>query len=276
MKKRMIMLGLSLSLSLMTLAGCGFGGSHKTEAAAESEVSTYNEPTEEILSADFTDFKFQVDDVVFQTKTQMTVEEFIGQFPEGEYVVSQYNTKDGSFSDQPLDRLVKIDGIEGYYIQNKKHDDSYCVYIAATNKSDSVCELKDCMVTSIELNRFYPGSIYFAKGIPLYPRHANYNDDERFSYENISNTFTEYGLETMDENTYLISSADETQFAGKQLLVTGNDGLSFQIVAYGDMYKDSLLIPAHYMLLFTIDPDTRMLKSFNVIYAGAVESYFSH
>ncbi len=85
------MLGLSLSLSLMTLAGCGFGDSYKTEAAAENEVSTHSEPTEEIFSADFTDFKFQVDDVVVQTKTQMTVEEFIGQFPEGEYVVFHYN-----------------------------------------------------------------------------------------------------------------------------------------------------------------------------------------
>ncbi len=66
MKKRVIMLGLSLSLSLMTLAGCGFGDSYKTEAAAENEVSTHSEPTEEILSADFTDFKFQGDDVLFQ------------------------------------------------------------------------------------------------------------------------------------------------------------------------------------------------------------------
>ena len=273
MKKRMIMLGLSLSLSLMTLAGCGFGGSHKTEAAAESEVSTYNEPTEEILSADFTDFKFQVDDVVFQTKTQMTVEEFIGQFPEGEYVVAQYNTKDGSFSDQPLDRLIKIDGLEGYYIQNKKYDNSYCVHITAENKSDSVCELKDCTVTSIELNKFYSGTIYFAKGIPYY-NDPSIHSDERFSYENIVDTFAGYGLETMDEITYMFSDSDETQFAGRQLLVTGSDGLSFQIIAYGDMYKDNLIRPARYTLFFTIDPDTRMLKSFSVIYAGALEPYF--
>ena len=275
MKKSVIMLGLSLSLSLMALAGCGFGDSNKTKAAEENEVSTYSEPTEEILSADFTDFKFQVDDVVFQTKTQMTVEEFIGQFPEGEYVVSQYNTKDGSFSDQPLDRLVKIDGMEGYYIQNKKYDKSYCVHITAENKNDSVCELKDCMVTSIELNRFYTGTIYFAKGIPYY-NDPSIHSDERFSYENIGDTFAGYGLETMDENTYSFSKANETQYAGRQLLVTGYDGLTFEIVAYGDMYKDNLISPAHYTLYFTIDPDTRMLKSFDVIYAGALEPYFSH
>ena len=262
MNKRMIILGLSLSLSLMALSGCGFGNSHKTEAAAENEVSTHCEPTEEILSADFTDFKFQVDDVVFQTKTQMTVEEFIGQFPEGEYVVSKYNTSDASFTEQPLDKLVKIDGIEGYHIQNKKYDNSYCVHITAENKSDSVCELKDCMVTSIELNRFYIGTIYFAKGIPYY-NDPSIHSDERFSYENIDDTFAGYGLETMDENTYLFSQADETQFAGRQLSVTCIDGLSFEIVAYGDMYKDNLICPAHYMLIFTIDPDTRMLKSFD-------------
>ena len=280
MRKRVIALGLSLTLSLMTLVGCGIGGSHKSDDSVETgknEVSTYCEPTEEIMAADFTDFKFQLDNTVFQIKGQTTVEELLNQFPSDEYVLTVYETSTGEYKEQATNKLVEAGGVENYFIVNKKFADSKDIHagatwgieIAAKNKSDSVSDLKDCIINGFEFNVVYAGTTYFAKGIPAFGDAIQ--SDERFSYDNISETFAGYGFETIDEDTYDILLADENQFAGRKVFIPGNDGLTFSAVTHDDLYKDNMVSPAVFWITFTIDPDTRMCSNIYYFYNYAVE-----
>ena len=291
MRKRMIAFGLVLALGLMTFAGCGSKADQGQEHSPagdnggilgfgeKKEADFKSKPTKEIEEANFNDFKFQVDDVVFEARTA-TVEDFMKQFPSDKYYLAQYNTSGGAYDEVAMDRLQEVNGVgESFYIVNKEiyatdtfRNGTFGLCIVVENPNEAVTELKDCVVTNFELNRDYVGSIYAPKGIPLYDNEL-IQSDERFSYENINETFAGYGLEIVDAETYDYLGRDEVQYAGKQLLVPGKDGLSYRVIGYDSNVTELTISPAMFWVSFTIDPDTKMCSQTEYYFSGDVEGF---
>lgn len=145
-------------------------GASDTEDAAQQEVI---EPTDEILDADWTDFKLQVDHTVISFQYPMTVAEFVSQFDEEEYEFEE------------LDGLCKADSTVQVNIRNKKLAlekamGSAALSIVARNKTEDISPNSDCIIELVGTDSTYRGSIYFAGG--LKGTDAMVEGDETYTY----------------------------------------------------------------------------------------------
>ena len=206
------------------------------------------EPSQEILKADFTDFKFQIEDSVVTLKSGDTVEEFVNQLSDNFYL---YDTYEGKVATSRL-----VDGEEYDYLTLFWDDgdrSSKVMYLDVRNMSDDDCELKDCIITDFEFNDYDGRNIYFAKGIPL-----STPADDRFSYDNIKDTLEDLGVEESDDDLYYGYGVDVSDYAGRVVLDESSDSFNYCIYVFGEdpCSYDSEAYPA-YRIEISIDKNTR-------------------
>ncbi len=222
----------------------------------EPVALTY-EASDEIKNAQFTDLKFQVDDQVITVNYSEGITDMMNQFPSDTYT---FGNKDDEVN---MSKLVTSRGQEKIYVynSNQPEDAGWLMAIDVQNTSDSTCDLSECSVVSVDFNRNYDGSIYFAKGIPYNAEALAEND--AFSYDNLPALIDSYDLESWDAR----SSEEGTENCGRQFVQIINDGMIYDIYSYGpedkvvwlgntwgDMHLNNR---CYYTISLKVDADTR-------------------
>ncbi|WP_033151840.1 hypothetical protein [Pseudobutyrivibrio ruminis] len=223
----------------------------------EPVVLTYD-ASDEIKNARFTDLKFQVDDLVVTVNYSEGVTDMLNQFPSDVYTFKNVDHEDVNMS-----KLVTTNGQEKVYVYNNNQPDEagWLMCVDVQNLGDSTCDLSECNVVGMDLNKYYDGSIYFAKGIPL---NADVlASDEAFSYENLPTLIDSYDLESWDAHC----SEEGTENCGRQFVRNENDGMIYTIETYGpedkivwcgDTWGEMHLNNrCYYTITLRVDSDTR-------------------
>lgn len=180
----------------------------------ENCILVYDKPTEEILNADFSDFKFQLNDTVFSIWPGMTVKELMDQLPE--YCQLKHSIDEVVSLDE---HMVDNDGITEkweYFVfgANDIYDQFFELRVA--NFGDEPCCVGDCIITLFDVNydltvantmsgedvvvgdydsftRYHFGNIiYLPKGIPM--NDCLLANDNQYSEENLETTLVNLGL----------------------------------------------------------------------------------
>ena len=172
-------------------------GASDTEDAAQQEVI---EPTDEILDADWTDFKIQVDHTVISFQYPMTVAEFVSQFDEEEYEFEK------------LDGLCKADSTGQVNIINKKlaleeSGGSTVLYLATRNKTEDILPNSDCIIEMVKTNSSYRGNIYLTGG--LKGTDAMVEGDETYTYGTLED-YVNATADRVSEESYPRAADDDS------------------------------------------------------------------
>lgn len=256
MKRKFLVLGLVFTLSFTSLCGCGkdddsdkhhessdtetssqdgsyegYSGEESDSEACDSDedsdnaLSDYVAPTQEILDADFTDFKFQIEDTVVTLKPGDTVEELMDQLSDDFYL----NVSDEG--DITTSWLVGGEEQVVPHLMWSNGDRSFIAFILwVDNLSSDDCELGECIITSFHLEGSEHGNTYLAKGIPY-----DVPGDDRLSYENIKDTLEEFGAQDNGDELYLnYDGIYVAEYAGKVVIEDRSDEYHYYIYVFAD------------------------------------------
>lgn len=308
MRKKIISIGIIAVMSLMTFVGCGKSEEEKTaeqlgisteeykdmneavteyledeseafeehlKEAKQSETEEAQLPKyeakEEIVNADFRDFKFQLDDTIFVVTLGETLENFMSQFDE-----DKYSWCDSDHKEINLNKLVtNQDYYEDVYLVNKNDSQKFILGINVRNEGIETCELSQAVLYSFNLSKKYKGSIYFPKGIPYDIELLQ--SDSNFSYENIAAYLDSFGFESdnQTDNRWM-----EKEDCGKVIIGKDDTGMTYTITAFGDeseylvseritMGEQKMVDRPYYVIRFEIDPETRACKDVSFTYINA-------
>lgn len=225
----------------------------KEESTIETEEKVelqYAEPTQEILDANFEDFKFQVDTKVFHFDYDMNVEEFVNQFSDTDIVFKMDD------SELNLDRLVSGEKFSSEKIDAYLNDEK-CFTVSGHNYDlqGNTVSLRECPVTQLSFEQNFSGAIYFAKGIP-YNNTELLQQNENLTFSNLADYLQSIGVE---ESTGLQSEKTfyYTQNGGMEYIITP---VALYALPTRDMNmmndKQRRYAYCSYILKLRIDPDT--------------------
>lgn len=189
-------------------------GDADTEDAAQQEVI---EPTDEILDADWTDFKIQVDHNMVTFDYPMTVSEFLGQFDSVEYGTED-NLEGLCNAGDSIQIEIRNNTLEMNSFKNFKP-----LYMFAENQTDDILRVKDCTISEVHIYPTYDGYIYYPKG--LKGDNHMLEGDENYSYDMLQN----YVEPLVDQVDYEVKDPkniflrDDISLAGKSVAFIRND-----------------------------------------------------
>ncbi len=164
----------------------------KTVEEVVEEAPAYYLPKQEIIDAEFLDFKFQVDDDIIEWPVNMTLGEYMETLPE------YYHITDGKKDITP-DRLIEPgEGMSVYFTSHEKASDAG-FYAVVRNFTEQTTSIKDCPVVYLSLVAVYEGDVYLAKGVPANMSVNRENplklsEDERFTFANVRATMESFGI----------------------------------------------------------------------------------
>lgn len=188
------------------------------DAAVEEEVVVEEiEPLDEIVNADWTDFKIQVDHTIVTFDYPMTVSEFLGQFDSEEY-----GTEDNLEGLCNAGDSVQID-IGNKTLEMNSSENFEPLFMYAVNKTDDILRVKDCTISEVHSYAAYDGYIYYPKG--LKGDHHMLEGDENYSYDMLQNyvepLVDQVDYEVKDPKNIFLS--DDISLAGKSVAFIRND-----------------------------------------------------
>lgn len=219
----------------------------------EVEEVIYAEPTQEILDADFEDFKVQIDSKVYRFDYDMTTQDFIAQFDENDFKFIDSDTSEPI----NMDKLISPDlNLAGFINMKAYYKDELCFFASFLNcdMERKTITLKECFFRAIDFSYQFSGAIYFAKGIP-YNNVAMLDENENFTFNNLRSYFESIGL---TESLY--------EEIGKTCFYTQNGDMEYIVRPVSTHRRpstnDSTWVSyCSYMLNFTISPDTAKVNN---------------
>ena len=220
------------------------------------------DPTEEILNAKFTDFVFQIDDILITYNYTQTVTDFIAQFDPETYEI------DGNLS-----ALLTKNSRTYFSIYNTKQpsekgkEKSKVMSVTVKNDFEETTTVDKCSTFWPDFNLKYEGSIYFAKGIPF--NLEDIQNDDNYSFGKISDYLRPLADDTTEEGSvwgdFVVSNLEPD----KTYFWESDDKMNYVLYVFGNRDYKRLshfghdLYPA-YSLLFEISNQTAMCRNVKI------------
>lgn len=233
---------------------------------AEEELDpmlVHYEPMQEILDADFTDFKFQVDDTVYTLAYGMTFEELLQQVPD------RYQIYDANKSYQ-IDENRLLEPSKGFSVSflNSEKEDDLAFWVEVVNETEETIAIKDCVVMGMDFPGYYEGDCYAAKGILLNKSRKSQNpvrmeQDESFNFSTMKDILASWGIPEVE------NFAAMKEFLGQKYVAYVNtNGITYEIFALDDhptvitvQGNKAMLKYTEYEIKFTISKETNNLSN---------------
>lgn len=225
------------------------------------------EPMQEILDADFTDFKFQVDDTIYTVVHNMSFAEFLLQVPER---YQMYDQKKNIQIDE--NRLLEPDKgfVVAFYNTEKGDDCAFSVYVV--NETESTISIKDATVWYMQFPFTYEGDCYAPKGIVLNKSRYSQNpvkisEDERFTFSTMKDTLASWGIPEIEN----IKALDD--YAGQNFVAYVNQNDLVYHIFVLDEHPEISLVQGNkamirfdrYEIKFTISKETGTISDVRII-----------